>query len=108
MTTEWGALTGLFPIDSTLEIWLRARATVAAMYQFTDLCSASTAERFSHQRLDELFANPMSADRGAKYAKYLHLNLCKALFGATFPLFHSLCLVVMYLSRADDAAWVQI
>ena len=31
MTTEWGALTGLFPIDSVLHGWLRARATLAAM-----------------------------------------------------------------------------
>ncbi|KAK4695521.1 homoaconitate hydratase, partial [Lecanoromycetidae sp. Uapishka_2] len=75
MTTEWGALTGLFPIDSTLEKWLRGRATVAAMYQSEDLSDALTAKRFSHQRIDDLFADPMSADSGAKYAKYLHLNL---------------------------------
>lgn len=75
MTTEWGALTGLFPIDSTLEKWLRGRATVAAMYQSSDLSDALAAKRFSHQRIDDLFENPMSADSGAKYAKYLHLNL---------------------------------
>lgn len=75
MTTEWGALTGLFPIDSTLEKWLRGRATVTTMYQSDGLSGALTAKRFSHQRIDDLFANPMSADSGAKYAKYLHLNL---------------------------------
>ena len=73
MTTEWGALTGLFPIDSTLEKWLRYKATVAAMAH--ELSDTLTAKRFSHQRLDDLFAKPIIADKGAKYAKYLYLNL---------------------------------
>lgn len=30
MTTEWGALSGLFPIDSVLRGWLRAKATEGA------------------------------------------------------------------------------
>jgi homoaconitate hydratase len=69
MTTEWGALSGLFPIDGLLQSWLRAKATEYALYE------PSTATRFNHQRLDELFENPMSADKDAKYAKYLTLNL---------------------------------
>ncbi|KAK5145456.1 mitochondrial Homoaconitase [Oleoguttula sp. CCFEE 6159] len=75
MTTEWGALSGLFPIDSVLQGWLRFKATEAAMYRSAGLTSSSTAHRFNHQRLDELFENQPSADRGAKYAKYLHLDL---------------------------------
>ena len=59
----------LFPIDSTLKAWLRVKATEYALYD------SSTAKRFNHQRLDELFENPLEADRGAKYAKYLTLNL---------------------------------
>ncbi len=31
MTTEWGALSGLFPIDSVLQSWLRYKATAAAL-----------------------------------------------------------------------------
>jgi homoaconitate hydratase len=69
MTTEWGALSGLFPIDGLLQSWLRAKATEYALYQ------SNTAFRFNHQRLDKLFENPMSADKDAKYAKYLTLNL---------------------------------
>ena len=73
MTTEWGALTGLFPIDETLQRWLRYKATEAAM------CNESPEDKsqspFDHQRLDDLFANQLTADRGAKYAKYLHLDL---------------------------------
>lgn len=75
MTTEWGALSGLFPIDGVLERWLRGRATVAAMYQSTDPADVLMTRRFSHKRIDDLFANPISADRGANYAKHLFLNL---------------------------------
>ena len=70
MTTEWGALSGLFPIDSVLQSWLRYKATVAALYPAGGLES-----RFSHSRLDDLFANQLAADKGAKYEKYLFLNL---------------------------------
>lgn len=71
MTTEWGALTGLFPIDSVLKSWLKAKATVAAMLRSED----AAAKNFTHERIDALFANPPRADPGAKYAKTLYLNL---------------------------------
>lgn len=77
MTTEWGALSGLFPIDSVLQSWLRYKATEAALYQSSDFGEATTFRRFTHQRVDELFSNQklMSADHGATYAKVLHLDL---------------------------------
>ncbi|MCJ1353514.1 MAG: mitochondrial Homoaconitase [Icmadophila ericetorum] len=75
MTTEWGALTGLFPIDSVLERWLRYKATMAALYPSHELPTSATHTRFDHNRLSELFANPLQADKGAKYAKYLYLDL---------------------------------
>ena len=31
--------------------------------------------RFTHQRIEELFANQLAADKGARYAKQLYLNL---------------------------------
>lgn len=71
MTTEWGALSGLFPIDSVLQSWLRARATTAAMFTPGE----GAGERFTHGRIDELLQNPLSADPGATYAKSLYLNL---------------------------------
>ncbi|PSS00737.1 homoaconitase [Coniella lustricola] len=71
MTTEWGALTGLFPIDSVLQSWLRARATTAAMLN-PDIGSG---KRFTHAKLDELLQDPLTADHGATYAKSLYLNL---------------------------------
>lgn len=75
MTTEWGALSGLFPIDSVLQGWLRSKATEAAIWKAGELAEGQTAHRFNHQRLDALFANPLSADKGAKYAKQLYLDL---------------------------------
>jgi len=75
MTTEWGALSGLFPIDAILEAWLRAKATEYALYKGASLADGSTADRFNHQRLDDLFETPISADKGATYAKNLFLDL---------------------------------
>ncbi|CAF9941882.1 MAG: mitochondrial Homoaconitase, partial [Alectoria fallacina] len=77
MTTEWGALSGLFPIDDVLERWLRYKATESALHKSTELSDALTFKRFTHQRIDDLFADPssISADKGAKYAKYIHMNL---------------------------------
>ncbi|TVY33522.1 Homoaconitase, mitochondrial [Lachnellula subtilissima] len=70
MSCEWGALTGLFPIDQTLKRWLRYKATEAAM-----LDDRTTRKRITHDRIDELFANPLRADEDAVYAKQLYLNL---------------------------------
>ncbi|KAI0172820.1 aconitase a/isopropylmalate dehydratase [Hypoxylon sp. FL1284] len=69
MTTEWGALSGLFPVDEMLISWYRAKATTAAM-----LDSASK-DRINHRRVDELAENQLFADPGAKYAKELYCNL---------------------------------
>ena len=66
---------GLFPIDRTLEGWLRGRATAANVHQTTELTSSAMSQRFSHERIDDLFKNPISADKDASYAKHLHLNL---------------------------------
>lgn len=72
MTTEWGALTGLFPMDSVLQGWLRAKATMSAL----DTSEGRSGNpRFSHPRLDQLFESQLAADKGAQYAKYLHLDL---------------------------------
>ncbi|GAM83743.1 hypothetical protein ANO11243_017330 [Dothideomycetidae sp. 11243] len=75
MTTEWGALTGLFPIDTVLKAWLRSRATDAAMHSTSSDTAASTPTRFNHERLDVLDSSTLAADPGAKYAKELFLDL---------------------------------
>ncbi|KAL1963157.1 hypothetical protein VTN77DRAFT_8590 [Rasamsonia byssochlamydoides] len=75
MTTEWGALSGLFPIDNVLKGWLRGKATTAAMGLAEGPYKTLAAKHFTHPRLEELFANPLTADKGAKYAKELFLDL---------------------------------
>ena len=75
MTTEWGALSGLFPIDNVLKGWLRGRATTIAMGLADGPFKTLAAERFTHPALERLFANPLTADKGAKYAKELFLDL---------------------------------
>ncbi|KAF4343481.1 homoaconitase mitochondrial [Fusarium beomiforme] len=69
MTTEWGALAGVFPVDDMLISWYRAKATTNAMFD------GPSKDRINHKRIDELEQNRMSADPGAKYAKELYLNL---------------------------------
>ena len=69
MTTEWGALTGLFPIDSMLISWLRTQATMAS------LDGKGHTHRFNHTAIDNLEQHQLQADVGAKYAKSLYLNL---------------------------------
>ncbi len=70
MTTEWGALSGLFPIDAMLLSWLRAKATVSAMDPESD-----SRSKFTHAKINDLINNPLTADPGATYAKSLYLNL---------------------------------
>lgn len=75
MTTEWGALSGLFPIDSLLQGYLRYRATEAAMFKSTNSERGETKQRFSHERLEALFADKLEADKNARYARSLFLDL---------------------------------
>ena len=75
MTTEWGALSGLFPIDDVLKGWLRGKATTAAMGLADGPFKTLAPQRFTHPALERLFANPLTADKGAKYAKELFLDL---------------------------------
>lgn len=89
MTTEWGALTGLFPIDSVLHGWLRMKATDAAMYGSQSDYKDLHQKQFLHDRIDKLFSATgivgqqtghifqpaLAADKGAVYAKELFLDL---------------------------------
>ncbi|KAL1972495.1 hypothetical protein VTN31DRAFT_6909 [Thermomyces dupontii] len=75
MTTEWGALSGLFPIDDVLKEWLREKAAAAAAGPADQSYKSLMAQHFTHERLEKLFENPLSADKDAKYAKELFLDL---------------------------------
>lgn len=81
MTTEWGALSGLFPIDNVLVSWLRQKATEFGLR--TPSISQALSDfhphpRMNHQRIDNFLADPTSqiaADHNAAYAKHLVLDL---------------------------------
>ena len=63
-------IAAVFPIDQTLERWLRYKATEAAMFD-----DRTTRQRINHERIDRLFSNPPKADPDAVYAKQLYLDL---------------------------------
>ena len=60
----------MFPIDQTLERWLREQATEAAKFD-----DRTTRQRINQERIDNLFSNPVKADPDAVYAKQLYLDL---------------------------------
>ncbi|KIV93626.1 homoaconitase [Exophiala mesophila] len=70
MSTEWSATSAMFPLDTTLERWMRYKATEAAMLEHR-----TTRQRITHEMVDELFSTPLRADPGAHYAKKLYLDL---------------------------------
>lgn len=74
-TKATDALPGLFPIDSILQAWLRSKATEYALFPAAETTASKTVNRFNHQRIDALLEDPLTADEGAKYAKYITLNL---------------------------------
>ncbi len=69
MTTEWGALAGVFPVDDLLVDWLAMQADKLASH----LGEARTAQR--RQLIAELQADPPHADEDAHYALELELDL---------------------------------
>ncbi len=68
MTTEWGALAGVFPYDAVLENYLLERA---AYY----VRRGDTNPRLTVQIVAELAANMPQADPDAPYAKEIRLDL---------------------------------
>jgi homoaconitate hydratase len=84
MTTEWGALVGVFPVDSVLEKWYESQLKKLELRRFqlggsspsASLSATSSAHpRLNPDRLREVFASPLRADEGASYAKTLTLDL---------------------------------
>lgn len=83
MTTEWGALVGVFPVDSVLEKWyaLQLKKLDLERFKFSGpksslpKLSEGAHPRLSPQRIADVFANPILADEGAFYSKTLTLHL---------------------------------
>lgn len=66
MTTEWGALSGLFPVDAKLINWYQNRV---------DNVLPQPHPRVNQKTIDGLTNDGFSADTNASYAKQLTLNL---------------------------------
>jgi len=64
MTTEWGALAGVFDIDEVTYQWIENR-----------IIKAGENERMNHKRLDELKTAGLKADPDAYYAKEITVNM---------------------------------
>lgn len=67
MTTEWGALAGVFPFDEILRDYLFARADLFA--------AREGPARYGRKDVEEWFENRIDADGGATYAVELLLDL---------------------------------
>ncbi|KAJ3416898.1 mitochondrial Homoaconitase [Chytridiales sp. JEL 0842] len=66
MTTEWGALAGVFPVDEV---------TVAFYQKALDKLKGKSNSRINAERIQSLIENPIKADTGAVYAKEITLDL---------------------------------
>lgn len=80
MTTEWGALAGVFPVDDKTFKWLEERIKFVALRGLAGVASDRDSidgihPRLNSQRLNELKSNIFLSDENAFYAKELALDL---------------------------------
>lgn len=79
MTTEWGALAGVFPIDLATILWLKKRERFIEHRGlegvFSDADGNGVHPRINHKRIEELEHNIPQADANAFYAKELIIDL---------------------------------
>ena len=79
MTTEWGALAGVFPIDKITIDWLEKRIAFVEKRGLegvpSDNDNNGTHPRLNRQHLSELKSNIVKSDSDVSYAKELTLDL---------------------------------
>jgi len=79
MTTEWGGLAGIFPIDAVTIQWLKNRAAFIKRRGLAGVPSDADGNgehpRLNDRRIRELEDNPILADNNAYYAKEILLDL---------------------------------
>ncbi|MFC1477449.1 homoaconitase [candidate division KSB1 bacterium] len=79
MTTEWGALVGLFPVDDITLAWLRQRAAAIASRGLagvpSDADGSGIHPRLNEETVNDIDVNRPAADPGAYYAKEIALDL---------------------------------
>lgn len=77
MTTEWGALAGVFAVDQSLLDWYEERIRKIEQMPMRNIGSSSSSShpRLNRKRLEDLRHNPIQADSNAYYSKTLNLDL---------------------------------
>ncbi|KAJ9102413.1 mitochondrial Homoaconitase [Naganishia friedmannii] len=91
MTTEWGAVAGVFPQDDKLESWYQGLIKKMELHRFMTSPSISTMTpvpipssptqstpshpRLNEQRLEQTFSQKIQSDPDAFYASHLTLDL---------------------------------
>ncbi len=80
MSTEWGALAGVFPVDEITRAWLALRAQQVAARGLAGVPSDADAQdgvhpRMNGERIRQTCEHPIAADRDAQYAIELELDL---------------------------------
>lgn len=82
MTTEWGALAGVFPIDEVTQEYYKKRIQVLDRTRFTNknLAKVPAGQDFVHPRVNEtrvakFLEDNCAPDTGAVYSKHLTLDL---------------------------------
>ncbi|KAG1733662.1 uncharacterized protein EDB91DRAFT_1057339 [Suillus paluster] len=77
MTTEWGALVGVFPVDDTLLGWYERALVKLDRRTFASESIPPPPEhpRINRRRLDALRATNLTSDVGAQYSSHLIFDL---------------------------------
>ncbi|KAG6812393.1 mitochondrial Homoaconitase [Tricholoma furcatifolium] len=79
MTTEWGALVGVFPVDETLLQWYERVLSKLELRTFSSPASGIPPPpehpRINRRRLDALRATSLASDPGAEYSSHLVFDL---------------------------------
>ena len=81
MTTEWGALVGVFPIDDTVYNWLTQRANaiqergLEGVPSDVDSSDGKTHPRINKSRIKALQNENLMSDKDAYYSKVLTIDL---------------------------------
>jgi len=79
MTTEWGALAGVFPVDETLLNWYERVINKLELRTFSSLSSGipppPTHPRLNKDRLATVRNSPFASDPDARYSSHLTFDL---------------------------------
>ncbi|KAH7912332.1 hypothetical protein BJ138DRAFT_1004724 [Hygrophoropsis aurantiaca] len=78
MTTEWGALVGVFPVDETLFNWYEQALNKLELRTFSTSMSIPPPpehQRINRRRLDLLHATNLQSDMDAEYSSHLIFDL---------------------------------